>query len=312
MVNVEKKEGALKKTLRLMSKYKQTYILMLPGILFFLVIKVLPIWGLSIAFVDFKIKKGVLGSAFVGLKWFDKFFNGPNFAVTMRNTLVISLMDLLIAFPVPVLLALGFNEIRGAKYKRILQSVVYMPHFMSWVVISGITFLLFSTDVGVVNKIIRSITGGSTINFLTSQSTYWWMLLGQSIWKEAGWGTIIYLAAISQVDLSLYEAATVDGAGRFQRVWHVTIPSILPTLTVMFIMKIGRMLNISFEQSMMMCNDMVIPVADTLDLYSYRIGVLQGNYSIGTAVGVFKSVIGFILVYLSNWAIKKTGNEGMF
>lgn len=220
-------------------------------------------------------------------------------------------MDLIIAFPVPILLSLGFNEIRGERYKRTLQSLVYMPHFMSWVVISSMTFLLFSTDVGLVNKVIRSLTGG-TVNFLTNQESYWWVLVCQSIWKEAGWGTIIYLAAISQIDPALYEAAIVDGANRTQRTMHVTIPGIMSTLIVMFIMKIGRMLNISFEQTMMMFNDMVSPVADTLDLYSYRIGIQQGNYSIGTAVGLFKGVIGCILVVLSNYVIKKTGNEGMF
>lgn len=310
-MELRKKEGFFEKTWRLMRKYKQVYVLMLPGILFFLVIKVFPVWGLGIAFVDFKIKKGILGSAFVGFKWFEKFLSGPSFGRIFRNTLAISLMDLLIAFPVPILLSLGFNEMRHRRYKRVLQSVVYMPHFMSWVVISGITFLLFSTDVGIVNKFIR-MTTGETVNFLTNQNSYWWVLLCQSIWKEAGWGTIIYLAAISQVDPGLYEAAVVDGANRFQRVIHVTVPCIAPTLIVMFIMKIGRMMNISFEQTMMMFNDMVSPVADTLDYYSYRIGIQQGNYSIGTAVGLFKSMIGLVLVLTSNWVIKKTGNEGMF
>ena len=299
-----RKESFFQRTWRLMCKYRQVYVLMLPGILFFLVIKLFPVWGLG-------IKKCTLGITFVCLKWFDKFRSGPSFGRIFRNTMAISLMDLLIAFPVPILLSLGFNEMRHMKYKRVLQSVVYMPHFMSWVVISGITFLLFSADVGIVNKLIR-MTTGETVNFLTNQSSYWWVLLCQSIWKEAGWGTIIYLAAISQVDPGLYEAAVMDGANRFQRVIHVTLPCIAPTLIVMFIMKIGRMMNISFEQTMMMFNDMVSPVADTLDYYAYRIGIQQGNYSIGTAVGLFKSVIGLVLVLTSNWVIKKSGNEGMF
>ena len=169
-----RKESFFQKTWRLMCKYWQIYVLMLPGILFFLVIKVFPVWGLSIAFVDFKIKKGILGSAFVGLKWFDKFLSGPSFGNIFRNTMAISLMDLLIAFPVPILLSLGFNEMRHMKYKSVLQSVVYMPHFMSWVVISGITFLLFSADMGIVNKFIRMITG-NTVNFLTNKNAYWWV-----------------------------------------------------------------------------------------------------------------------------------------
>ncbi|MDD3409296.1 MAG: ABC transporter permease subunit [Eubacteriales bacterium] len=295
---------------RILSNW-QFYVLMLPGILFFICIKVFPVWGLSIAFVNFKMKLGVLGSKFVGFDWFIKFFSGSNFPRIMRNTLVISLMDLLLAFPVPIILSLALNEIRSRRYQRTVQSVIYMPHFMSWVVISGFTFLLFSVDVGLVNKAIRMF-GGQPVNFLTNQQTFWWVLLFQNIWKESGWGTIIYLACISQIDQGLYEAAVMDGANRMQRMWHVTLPGISSTLIVMFIMKLGRMLNISFEQVFMMTNDMVSTVADTLDLYAYRIGIQQGNYSIGTAVGLFKSVIGCLLVIGSNWIIKKTGNEGMF
>lgn len=297
--------------LKLMKKYRQVYVLMLLGTLFYIIFKLLPIWGLGIAFVDFKVKKGLLGSKFVGFKYFEKFFTSSNFPMILRNTLCISLMDLFFSFPVPIILALLFNEVRHERYKKIVQSIVYMPHFMSWAVIVGITFFLFSTDVGLVNKFIMA-AGRDAYPFLTKADGFWWVLLFQNIWKEMGWGTIIYLAAISQVDQGLYEAATVDGANRFQRMLHVTIPSIMPTLVVMFIMKLGRMLNVNFDQLWMMGNDMVRSVSETFETYAFRAGIQQGNYSVGTAVGVFKSIIGLILVVSSNKLIKMTGNEGMY
>lgn len=289
----------------------QIYVLMLPGILFYILFKLVPVWGLGIAFVDFKMKKGLLGSEFVGLKYFRQFVQSSNAAGIFRNTLAISLMDLLIGFPVPIILALLFNEVRHPRYKKLVQSVVYMPHFMSWAVIVGITFFLFSTDVGLVNKIIV-LSGGKAIPFLTTPSGFWWVLVIQNIWKEMGWNTIIYLAAVSQVDPGLYEAATVDGANRFQRVLHVTIPSIVPTIIVMFIMRLGRMMNVNFDQVWMMGNDMVRSVSETFETYSFRMGIQQGNYSVGTAVGIIKSVVGLVLVVTSNKVIKMTGNEGMY
>ncbi len=296
---------------RRMGKYWQVYVLMLPGILFYIVFKLLPVWGLGTAFVNFSIGKGLLASKFVGLKHFADFLGSPHFPRLLRNTLVISSMDLFLAFPIPILLSLLLNELKHEKFKRLTQSVIYMPHFLSWVVIASLTFFLFSTDVGIVNKFIVML-GGKANPLLTRQETFWWVLLGQSIWKEMGWGTIIYLAAISQVDQTLYEAAIVDGATRFQQVLHVTIPSIMPTLIVMFLMKLGKMMNVSFEQVWMMTNDMVRNVAETFETYSFRVGVQMGNYSIGTTVGLFKSMIGLLLVIGSNWLIKKTGHDGIY
>lgn len=292
-------------------RHWQIYVLMSGGILFFFFFKVLPVWGLGTAFVDFNFSKGLLGSEFVGFRHFKDFLTGPNFWKIMRNTLAISFMNLFLAFPAPILLSLLLNEVKHPAFKRINQSIIYMPHFMSWVVIASLTFFIFSTDVGVVNKFLVS-AGRAPVPFLTTQSTFWWFLLLQTIWKEIGWGTIIYLAAISQVDQSLYEAAYVDGANRLQRILHVTMPCIIPTLIVMFLMQLGKMMNISFEQVYMMSNSMVSDVAETFETYSFRVGVQMGNYSIGSAVGLFKSVIGLALVMISNWAIKKTGNEGIY
>ena len=296
---------------KLMKKYWQVYILMAAGILFYILFKMMPVWGLSIAFTDFKIRKGVLGSEFVGFKYFENFFTSPSFPQILRNTVVISVMNLIFAFPAPIVLALLFNEVRHNKYKRVVQSVVYMPHFMSWAVVTGITFFLFSTDVGIVNKLIMSM-GGEAYPFLTQPDGFWWVILCQNIWKEMGWGTIVYLAAISQVDPGLYEAAIVDGANRFQRVLHVTVPCIMPTLTVMFIMQLGRMMSLNFDQLWMMGNDMVRSVSETFDTYAFRAGIQQGNYSVGTAVGICKSVVGCLMVIGSNKLIKMTGNEGMY
>lgn len=292
-------------------KYWQVYVLMAGGILFYLIFKVKPIWGLGVAFVNFNIKKGLWGSEFVGLKYFKEFVANPNFLSIMRNTIAISVMNLAFAFPAPIIMSLLLNEIPLGKFKRITQSMIYLPHFMSWAVIAGLTFALFSTDIGVVNKLFIRM-GVNTVPFLTTKRYFWWVLLAQTIWKETGWGTIVYLAAISQIDQGLYEAAIVDGANRWQMVLHITLPCIAPTIIVMFIMQIGKMFNINFDQVWMMKNDMVSTVAETFETYAFRVGVQMGNYSVGTAVGLMKSVVSFILVMLSNWGIKKTGHEGLF
>ena len=300
--------GSVKKRIQ---KYRQIYLLMLPGILFFILFKLMPLWGLGVAFVDFDIMKGLTGSQFVGLKHFRDFLRADNFGMILRNTLVISFMDILFAFPAPILLSLLLNEVRRVKYKSITQSIIYMPHFMSWAVIAGLTFFLFSTDVGLVNKFLHA-TGGRVYPFLTNKNAFWWVLLGQNLWKEVGWGTIIYLASISQVDQGMYEAARIDGATRLQQICYVTIPALVPTIIVLFLMRLGKIMDVSFEQVWMMQNDMVRSVSETFETYSFQVGVQMGNYSVGTAVGLFKSAIGLITVLLSNWAIKKTGNEGIF
>jgi putative aldouronate transport system permease protein len=204
-----------------------------------------------------------------------------------------------------------FNEIRHKTFQRLSQTIVYMPHFLSWPVVFGLTFSLFGVDIGIVNKIIMSM-GGEPIRFLSDPNTFWYVLLLQNIWRELGWGSIVYLAAISQIDMALYEAATVDGATRLQKVFHITLPCLMPTIIVMFLMRLGRFLDVSFEQVLLMTNDYVTRVSEIFDTYAYRVGVQNGNYSVGSAVGIFKSVVSLVLVLASNWAIKKTGNEGMF
>ncbi|MEX1031544.1 MAG: ABC transporter permease subunit [Paenibacillaceae bacterium] len=296
---------------RLYHKYRYVYPLILPGFIFFLVFKIAPMWGLIFAFKDYNPFAGLLKSEWIGFENFIDFFSNQFFYMMFRNTLVISLMDLFLYFPAPIILALLLSEVRSAKFKRLTQSIVYMPHFLSWVVISGITFFMLSSDIGLVNKVIVN-GGGEPVVFLSDPKLFWWVILAQNTWKEIGWGTILFLAAISQIDPVQYEAATIDGASRFQKLLNVTIPSILPTIIVLFILRIGNILDVGFEQVLLMGNPYVRDVAEVFDTYSYRQGISQGNFSIAITVGIFKSVGGLIMVMLSNHIVKRLGHSGIY
>jgi putative aldouronate transport system permease protein len=291
--------------------YRQIYLLCSLGLIYFAVFKLAPLWGLLVAFVDFSPYRGVLGSPWVGFKHFIDFFNSRYFAQMLRNTLVINLMNLVFFFPAPIALALLLNEVRSDRFKRLNQTLLYMPHFMSWVVITGLTFFILSVDVGLVNKALVAL-GGEKVSFLSNPRLFWWIVLVQNIWREIGWGTIIFLASISQIDPSLYEAATIDGAGRVQQIFRITLPSILPTIVVLFILRMGRIMEVSFEQILLMYNPYVRDVAEVFDTYAYTLGVQQGNFSIGVTVGICKSFIGLAMVVASNAAIKRLGQEGIY
>ena len=291
--------------------HRYFYLLALPGVTFYLLFKLLPMWGQLLAFFNYSPKKGIFGSEFVGFKNFTDFFNNKYFGLMLRNTLVMSAMNLLFYFPIPILLALLINEARSVGFKRVVQTVVYMPHFLSWVVVAGLTFFVFSTDVGIINKFIVQ-TGGKAKSFLTDKHLFWWVILGQNIWKEAGWGTIVFLAAITQVDPGMYEAAIIDGASRMQQVVFITLPSIVPTIVTLFIIRLGSALDVSFEQVLLMKNALVREVAEVFDTYSYNVGIQQGNFSIAVTVNMFKSVVSMALVILSNKAIKAMGQEGIY
>ena len=292
-------------------QYRYVYLLALPGVLFFFCFKIFPMWGVILSFEKFKVSKGVFGSAWVGFDNYINFFKNRNFLPMLRNTLAISSINLFLGFPLPIILAILLNEIRGQTYKKVVQTFVYLPHFMSWVVIGGLTFFIFSVDIGVVNKILVEL-GREKVSILTDPKLFWWILFGQSTWRELGWGSIVYLAAISQIDQTLYEAAEVDGASKLRQIIHVTIPGMMPTIIVMFIMRLGTVLDTGIEQLMLMSNTFVADVAQTFDLYAYQQGIQQGNYSISVTVSVCKGLGGLLLVVMSNRAIKKTGNEGMF
>lgn len=290
---------------------KWLYILLLPGLAYFIVFKYLPMWGIVIAFQDYSPFTGIFGSRWVGFDNFIDFFKNPDFFRLLNNTAIFAVLNLVFFFPAPIILALLLNELRVNSYKRVVQTFIYVPHFMSWVIIASITYIFFTTSGGIVNDIVSQIYG-KNIDFLSSPNWFRPLIMLQIIWKETGWGTVIFLAALTAVDKEQYEAAIVDGAGRFRRLWHVTLPAIRSTIIVMLILQLGRFLDTGFQQIYLMSNSLNRGVADVFDTYVYFVGITQGAYSYSTAVGLFKSVIGIILVLGSNKLAKKMGEEGIF
>ncbi|MEI7025148.1 ABC transporter permease [Paenibacillus sp. y28] len=305
------KTGYVKKLLHDLRRDKLLYVLALPGLLFFLLFKYVPMWGVLISFQQYSPFAGMLNSPWVGLEHFERFFSNPDFFLLFRNTMAISLLNLIFFFPLPIVVSLLLNELRGEMYKRFVQSIIYMPHFLSWVIIAGLTFLMFAKGEGLVNKVIEFF-GGQRIDFLTNPDLFWIMVTAQSIWKEAGWGTIVFLAAMAGIDPQLYEAAKIDGAGRLRQIWHVTLPSIRSVIIVLLILRLGHIMDIGFEQIFLMYNGAVSKVAEVFDTYVYRVGIQQGQFSYSTAVGLFKSAVGLVLVMLANKLAKKFGEEGVY
>ena len=290
---------------------KYLYLLALPGILYFFIFKYIPVGGLVIAFQNYFPYVGILKSEWVGFEHFHRFFTNDDFMMLFRNTMMISLMNIVFFFPLPIILSLMLNELRSMAFKRIVQTVVYIPHFLSWVLISGLTYLMLSQSEGLVNKIIEKM-GGTTVGFLTNPDYFWGLLTAQVMWKETGWGTIIFLAAIAGVNPQLYEAAVMDGAGRFRKMWHITLPAIRNVIVILFILRMGSVLDVGFEQVYLMMNGAVSDVADVFDTYVFRNGVQQGQFSYSTAIGLFKSVVGIVLVMAANKMAKKFGEEGVY
>ena len=294
-----------------MKRHKYIYVLVLPGFLYFVLFKYAPLWGILLAFQDYNPFRGFWHSQWVGLQHFKEFFAYDDFWVLLRNTLMINLMNLAFFFPLPIVLAILFNEIRLEAFKRVMQSIVYLPHFMSWVVVASFTVLFFSVDIGVVNKLMVSL-GQEPVSILTDPSYFWITLTAQSIWKETGWGTIIFLAAIAGIDQQLYEAAIVDGANRWKQIIHITLPSISGTIVILLILRMGTMLDVGFEQVLLMLNSLVMPVGDVFDTYTYRQGILSGQLSYSTAVGLFKSLVGLVLVIGADRLAKRMGHDGLY
>jgi putative aldouronate transport system permease protein len=286
------------------------YLLLIPGILYFLTFKYAPMWGVVIAFQDYSPFKGVFGSEWVGFENFKNFFQNPDFFRLLENTFILAVLDLVFFFPAPIILALLLNELRINSYKRTIQTFIYVPHFMSWVIIASMTYIFFTTSGGVVNEVV-SYFYGKEINFLSSPDWFRPLIMGQIIWKETGWGTVIFLAALASVDQEQYEAAIVDGAGRFRRLWHVTLPAVRSTIVVLLILRLGNFLDTGFQQIYLMTNSLNRSVADVFDTYVYFVGITQGAYSYSTAVGLFKSVVGIILVLGANKLAKKVGQDGI-
>lgn len=287
------------------------YAMLLPGALHFIVFKYIPISTLYIAFQDYNPFVGFTESPFVGLKHFRNFFGGHDFGMLLKNTLIISLMNLFFYFPIPILFALILNEIKCMKYKNLVQTMVYIPHFVSMVIVASITYTLLNEKTGLVNLIVKQITG-KTVPFLSSPDYFRGIILIQSIWKETGWGMIVYLAALSGVDVELYDAARVDGAGRWKQMWYITLPAIKGTIVTMLILRTGSLLNTGYDQIYLMSNSLNRKVSDVFDTYVYRLGVQNGQYSFSTAVGLFKGIVGCIMVLGTNWIAKKCGESGIY
>jgi putative aldouronate transport system permease protein len=290
---------------------KYIYLMVLPGFLYFIIFKYIPMAGLVIAFQDYQPYKGFLGSEWVGLEHFRRLFTDPGFWQIFKNTLLVFVVNILFYFPVPIILSVMLNEVANGYFKRLVQTIVYIPHFLSWVIIVSISFVMLTMDGGIINEIIATL-GLQPVNFLMNSDWYYPMYVLQVIWREAGWGTIVFLAAMASIDPGLYEAARMDGAGRFRQIWHITLPGIRNVIVVLLILKIGNVLDTSFEHIYLLLNSMNKDVAEILDTFVYTAGLKQGQFSFSTAVGLFKSVIGFALVVASNWLAKKFGEDGVY
>lgn len=290
---------------------KYLYLLLLPGMLFIIVFKYIPMYGLVIAFQEYNILQGVGGSDWVGLYQFEKLFTMLDFTSVFKNTLIISTLKLIWGFPAPIVLALLLNEVKQLVFQRFVQTVVYLPHFISWVIFSGIIIIFLNPVDGLVNQVMGWF-GGEPVDFLIEKSYFRSILVATDIYKEVGWGTIIYLAAISGINPQLYEAAIVDGAGRFRQMWNITLPSIRHVIVILFILSLGNILDAGFLQTLLLYNPLVMDVADIIDTYVYRKGIVDASYSLGAAAGVFKSVIALILVAASNQLAKRFGEEGLW
>ncbi|ACT00464.1 ABC transporter permease [Paenibacillus sp. JDR-2] len=287
------------------------YVMVLPGLLYFLIFKYAPMFGLIIAFQDFKPFKGIKGSEWVGFEHFHRLFTEPDFLNILTNTLVLFGFNILFYFPIPIILALMLNELRLNAFKRLFQTLIYLPHFMSWVIIVSISYVMLTMDGGIVNAVLDSL-GFEKINFLLSPEWFRPTYIIQVIWREAGWGTIIYLAAMAAIDPQLYEAARIDGAGRLHQIWHITLPAIRSVIIVLLILKIGDVLELGFEHVYLLLNSMNRDVAEIIDTYVYTAGLKQGKFSYSTAIGLFKSVVGLIMVVAANKLSKKFGSEGIY
>nr|WP_313886461.1 ABC transporter permease subunit [Bacillus sp. SD088] len=287
------------------------YMMILPGFLFFILFKYIPMAGIVIAFQSYDPFQGFWGSAWVGFDNFVRLFTTRDFWPLLANTMILSCLDIIIFFPMPILLAILLNEVRLKWFKVVSQTIFYAPHFLSWVVIVAITVVLFATRDGGINVLLKDL-GFHTVEPLTTPGGFRITWILQNIWQGTGWGAIIFLAAIAGVNPNLYEAASIDGAGRLRQIWHITLPAIRGVIVILFILRLGAFMDIGFEHVLLLQNPLNMATSDIFDTYIYRTGILMGNFSYTTAVGIFKGVVGLILVIGANKIVKKLGEEGIF
>ena len=287
------------------------YLLLVPCVVYFIVFKYAPMYGLTLAFRDFKFSRGVMGSPWVGWDNFEYLFGLDAFYRVLWNSLYLSLLKITVYFPIPILLTLAMNEVPFLRFKRLAQTTVYLPYFISWVVIGGILVNLLSPSWGVVNSLIKAL-GGQPVFFLGSDQYFRGISIASHVWKNTGWDTIIYLAAVTAINPELYEAATIDGASRLQRIWHITLPCIRSTIVILLLINIGNLLNNGFEQIYILQNASNLMVSEVFETYTYRLGIINGRFSFAITAGLFSSIVGFTLLVLANLGAKAIGEEGIF
>ena len=292
-------------------KNRYIYLMLLPVVAFYVIFSYVPMYGIVLAWKNYRHTMGILGSPWVGWENFEVVFRNAGMVPAIRNTIVISLLKLVICFPAPIILALLLNEVTSRIFKRSAQTIVYLPNFISWVIIGGLVKTMFAIDDGLVNNILEAM-GIGRINFLLDSKYFYFLLIGSELWKSTGWGTVIYIAAISGIDPTLYEAAKIDGCKRFGLVRFITFPCILPIIAVMLIMQISNIMNAGFDSVYNLYNKTVYDVADIIDTLVYRLGVSDGEIEQSTAVGLFKNVINFILLLTGNWLTKKMCGYSMY
>ncbi|WP_242985403.1 ABC transporter permease [Vallitalea okinawensis] len=299
-----------KTTLSRIMEYKSVYLMMLPAIIGFAIFNYAPLYGIQLAFKEYWVMEGIAGSPWVGFENFIEIFQLEKFWEVMGNTLIISFEKLIFGFPMPIILALLLNEVYHNKFKKTIQTVVYLPHFVSWVIMYGVIYALLGST-GVVNSFFVNI-GEEKINFLSNPDYFRPMVIISQIWKNAGWKSIIYLAALAGIDPSLYESATVDGANRWKKMWHITLPSILPTISTLLILDCGKLMTAGFDQILNLYNEAVYEVGDIVETYVYRIGVTKGQYESATAVNLFLNVINLFILVAVNKISKKVSGTGLY
>ncbi|MEH7119972.1 ABC transporter permease subunit [Neobacillus vireti] len=288
----------------------ELYLFLLPAIIYFIVFQYVPMYGVLIAFKDYVPSLGILGSPWVGFQNFQRFFDSYQFWTLIKNSLGLSIFQLVIGFPMPIIIALLLNQMIHQKYKRFVQTVIYAPHFISIVVLAGMIFVFFS-DKGLVNSVI-TLFGGSGISFMSEPSWFKPLYIGSGVWQETGWACIVYLAALAGVSPEIHEAATVDGANKWQRILHVDIPAIMPTAIILLILSVGNLMNIGFEKAFLLQTPLNQPAAEIIPTYVYKVGLQQSEYSFASAVGLFNSVINLVLLWIVNRTAKKVSGSGLW
>ncbi|MFD0960252.1 ABC transporter permease [Paenibacillus chungangensis] len=320
-VEKNEKTAAFREGLKRFRKQLPFQVFVLLGIVFLLIFSYTPMFGILMAFKDYRITSGIGGiftSPWVGMRYFEELINDYNFPNLVRNTIAISLLKLVFSFPVPIALAIMLNEVRHSFLKRFVQTVSYMPHFISWVVVMGISFAFFSTETGLVNNALQSLgVIDEPFDWLTNPDSYYALAVSTAIWKEAGWWTIIFLAAIAGIDPGLYEAAEIDGAGRIKRIWHVTLPGMKGSIVVVAILSIGSMLGgglvgSNFEQSMLLGNALNNEKSQIIQSYAFNIGLAQGRFAFAAAIDLVQSFISVLLVLSSNYLAKRFSGQGLY